>query len=117
VRPSLVNTGRQKGAQLLSQRVDEELGHVLGAGTQLEDGNALAQRINGDPEPQDLGVAAQPRAQFVQWQMRQREVTKGALMQGLGMRPCPQEPMCDGRMSKAKDPFSRRQIQSFRQRT
>jgi hypothetical protein len=53
-----VNTGRQKGGQLLSQRVDEELGHVLGAGTQLEDGNALAQRITGHPEPQHLCGAA-----------------------------------------------------------
>jgi len=37
----------QKGDQELSQRVDELMGHVLGAGTQLEHGKQLGARING----------------------------------------------------------------------
>ncbi len=66
-----MNTGRQKGGQLLSQRVDEELGHVLGAGTQREDGNALAQRINGDPEPEHLGGTAQSGSELIQLHVRE----------------------------------------------
>jgi hypothetical protein len=73
-----VKRGRQKGGQLLAQAVDEQEGHTVGARTELQHGNTCGERIDDDPEPQDLGVAAQPRAQFVQWQMRQREVTTGA---------------------------------------
>ncbi len=46
-------------SQLLAQSVDEKLGHVMRARTQLEYGNTLAQRINGYPEPQHLCGTAQ----------------------------------------------------------
>ncbi len=107
---------KQKGGQLLAQPVDEQLRHLVRSRTQLEHRNARGEGIDSHPEPEHLGVTAQARAKFVHLQMRQRELTKGALMQGLGMGPCPYEPKCDRRMSKAKDPLSRRQIQSFRQR-
>ena len=109
--------GKQKGGQLLAQPVDEQLRHLVRSRAQLEHRNALGEGIDSHPEPEHLGVTAHARAQFVQLQMGEHKVAEGALMQGLGMGPCPYEPMCDGHMSKAKAPFSRRQIQSFRQRT
>jgi hypothetical protein len=56
---------RQKGGQLLAQAVDEQEGHAVSAWTQVERGNALGERINGDPKPEDVRVAAQQRAQFI----------------------------------------------------
>ncbi len=47
------------GSQLFAQAVDEQEGHAVGAWTQVESGNALGEGINGDPEPEDLRVAAQ----------------------------------------------------------
>jgi len=51
-------------SQLLPQRVDEEPGHVMRTGTQLEDGNALAQRINGHPEPQCMTSLPRKKVSF-----------------------------------------------------
>jgi hypothetical protein len=61
-----VKRGKQKGGQLLAQAMDEQLSHAMGARTQLPHGNACGERIDGHPEPQDLGVAAQPRAEFIE---------------------------------------------------
>src|SRR3989440_6798394 len=36
LRPSLVKSGKQKGGQALSQRVDEQMGQVLCAGAELK---------------------------------------------------------------------------------
>jgi len=48
----------QKGGQDLSQRMDHRMRHILRAQTQMEHGNNLGARIDGEPEPQDLlGVA------------------------------------------------------------
>jgi hypothetical protein len=117
VRPSLVKTGRQKGGQLLPQRVDEELGHVLGAGIQREDGNALAQRINGHPEPQHLCGTAQSGSELIQLDMREHQLAEGALVQALRVRSCPHEPGRDSGMPDAKDALGRRHIQPFGQST
>ncbi len=77
----------------------------------------LSERIDGHPEPQDLCVAAQPRAQFIELQMGEHKVAEGALMQRLGMGSRPHQPACDRGMSNTKDAFRRRDIQSFRQGT
>ena len=58
--------GQAARNQLLAQAVDEQLGHPVGARTELQHGNACGERIDVDPEPQDLGVAAQPRAEFIE---------------------------------------------------
>ncbi len=54
--------------------------HVLRAGTQMEDGNNLGEGVDGQPQPQHVLVAAQPRAQFVQLEVREPEVAEGALV-------------------------------------
>ena len=42
------------------------MSHAMGARTQQPHGNAFGKWIDDDPEPQDLGVAAQPRAEFIE---------------------------------------------------
>ena len=99
--------GRQTRNQLLAQPVDKQLGHLMRPRTQLEHGNACAEGIDGHPEPEDLRVAAQARAQFIQLQMWEHSVAEGALMQRLGMGSRPRQPACDRGMPDAKDPFCR----------
>ncbi len=85
--------------------------------TQLEHRNALAEWIDGHPEPEHLRVAAQARSQLIQLHMRNHEIAERALMQGLGMRSCPQQPARDGDMPDPKNTLPCRQIQPFRQGT
>ncbi len=100
-----------------TQAVDQQVRHVMSARTQLEDGNTLGQRINGHPKPQHLRMAAQARVHLIELYMRDLQATKGALVQGLGMRSGSLEPARDSRMPNPKDPFGGRDIQPFRQRT
>ncbi len=58
--------GQAARSQLLAQAVDEQLSHSVGARTELQHWNAFGKWIDGHPEPQDLGVAAQPRAEFIE---------------------------------------------------
>jgi hypothetical protein len=75
-----VKSGRQKGGQDLSQGVDEQMCHILGAGAKLEDGEKLRARVDGQPQPEHVSIAAQPGAQFVQLEMWELEVTEGTLV-------------------------------------
>jgi hypothetical protein len=109
-----VKIGRQKGGQLFSHVVDKQVGNAVGPRAQKQHQNALSERIDGDPEPEHLGVATQPRAQFIQLQMREHKVAEGALMQRLGMGSRPHQPAGDCCMSNAKDTLRCRDIQSFR---
>jgi hypothetical protein len=79
-------TGKERKTawgQHLSQGVNHRMGHVLGAGTQLQDGKHLGARIDDQPQPENLCGAAQPDSQFVQLQMRHMQVAEAALVQGL----------------------------------
>ena len=89
--------------QHLSQRVDELVGHVLGAGTQLEDGQKLGAGINRQPEPLHLCMAAQAGAEFVQLHVREVEVAEGAFLQALRMQARTCQPPRDGGLTAAKD--------------
>ncbi len=105
--------GRQKGGQLLTQPVDDELGLVLSPRTQLEQRNALGERIDSHPEPKHLRVTTQSGASFIQLHSWQCELTEGSLMQELRMLSCSQQPPRDGRMPHAKHSLRRRDIPSF----
>ncbi len=106
----------QKGGQALSERVDEQMCHVLRAGTQLEDGQKLGAGINRQPEPLHLRMAAQPGSQFIQLEVRQVQMGEEALMQPLSMRARASQPRRDGGLAVAEDPFGSGSIQSFGQR-
>jgi hypothetical protein len=87
--------------------------HVLRARTELEDGKKLGASVDGQPQPEHLCGAAEPRAQFVQLQVREVEMAEGALVQGMCMFPSACQPGGDGGLSVAEDPFSGRKVQPF----
>ncbi len=83
------------------------MGHVLGAGTQLEHRQKLGAGINGQPEPLHLCLAAQPGAEFVQLDVWQMQMAEGPLMQGLCVFSCARQPGSDCCWSKSEDPRGR----------
>ena len=66
--------------------MNDPMGHILRTGTQLEHGKNLRARINGEPKPKHVFIAAQPGAQFVQLQVREVEKAEGAFVQELRVR-------------------------------
>ena len=60
--------------------MDEHVCSILCAGTQMEHGQNLGERIDGQPQPEHLCGAAQPGAQFVQLEVGDLEVVETALM-------------------------------------
>jgi hypothetical protein len=60
---------------------------VLGSRTELQHRKKLGARIDGEPEPHHLLVAAEPGSQFIQLEMRELEMAEEALVQGLCMFP------------------------------
>jgi len=102
--------------QDLWERVDELMCHVLGTGTELKHRQNLGTRIDGQPQPQHLLRAPQPRAQFVQLEVREPEMSEAALMQGLSVLASPDQPCGYGRLPNAEDPLCGRWVQPFGQR-
>ena len=112
-------TGEEREAarsQALSQGVDEQMRHVLRAGTELKHGKNLGARIDGQPQPEHLCGAAQPGSQFVQLEVREVEIAEEALVQGLSVLACTSKPGGDGGLTVAEDPFGSRRVQPFGQR-
>jgi hypothetical protein len=110
-----VNKGRQKGGQHLSHGVDEQMRRVLRSRAELEHGENLGARIDGQPQPQHLFGAPQPGSQFVQLQVREMQVTEAALVQALSVLACAREPGGDGGLPVAEDPFGGGSVQPFGQ--
>jgi hypothetical protein len=112
-------TGKERDAtrsQGLSQGVKNHVRHVLRARTQKEHRKNLGAGINGQPEPQHLCGVAQPGAQFVQLEVREPEMTEGALMEDLSVPACASEPCGDGGLTVAEDPTGFGSIQPLGQR-
>jgi len=85
-------TGEKRDAvrgQDLSQRVDEPMSHGLAARAELKHRNNLGERIDGQPEPENLVGSAQPGAQFIQLKMREPERAERALVQCLSVLASP----------------------------
>ena len=90
--------------------------HVLDAGTEMEHGHKLRERIDGQPEPDHLCGAAQPGSQFVQLKMWEPEVAEGALVQGLCILASASQPGSDRGLPVAKDTLSGGRIKPFDER-
>ena len=75
-----MKSGKQKGGQALSERVDEDMRYVLRAGAELKHGKNLRQGTNGQPQPKDLFGAAQPGSDFIQLHVRELEVAEIVLV-------------------------------------
>ena len=54
----------------------------------MEDGKKFRTGVDGQPKPQDVGVAPESRPQFVQLDIRKLEMTENVLVQALGVQPC-----------------------------
>ena len=81
-------TGEERNAprgQDLSQGMNDHVRRVLRAGAQIQHGQQLGARIDGQPQPQHLCGAAQPGSQFVQLKMREPEGAEAALVQALSV--------------------------------
>ena len=92
------------------------MGHGLGARTQLEHGENLGARVDGQPQPEHLCTAAQSCSQFIQLHVRELKVAEAVLVQGLCMFPSTSQPGADGGLSVAEDPFGGRRVEPFGQR-
>jgi hypothetical protein len=71
--------------QEVSQGMDDQVRRVLRAGAEIQHGQQLGARIDGQPQPQHLCGAAQPGSQFVQLKMREPEGAEAALVQALSV--------------------------------
>src|SRR5260370_1379570 len=72
--------------------MDHGMSCVLRARTQMQDRKDLRTGVDGQPQPQDVGVAAQPRPQLVQLAIGKLELTEKRLMQGLSVPARPPTP-------------------------
>src|SRR5579863_205363 len=86
--------------QELSQRMDDSMGHVLCTGAELKHWQNLGARVDRQPKPLHLRMAAQPRAQFVQLQVREPQMAEETLVQGLCVFPGASQPGGDRGLSK-----------------
>ena len=80
-------------------------------GPNCRTGRIARERIDGQPQPEHLGGAAQPGAQFVQLEVREVEMAEEALVQGLCMPACTSEPCGDGDLTVAEDPLCSGSVQ------
>ena len=108
--------GETAKGQHLSQGVDEQVGHMLRARTQLEHGKKLGARVDGQPQPEHLFGTAQPGSEFVQLQVREVQMAEEALVQRLSVLASASQPGGDGRLPVAEDPLGGGRVQSFGQR-
>jgi hypothetical protein len=91
------------------------MGHVLRAGTQLEHRQNLRARIDDQPQPLHLHMAAQPGAQFVQLDVWEMQMAERVLMQHLRMLSRARQPPRDGGLTVAEDTLSCGSVQPFGQ--
>jgi len=106
-----VKSGRQKGDQEVSQGVDNHVRRMLCAGAEMEHGENLRERIDGQPEPDHLCGAAQSGSQFVQLEMWEPEGAEGALVQGLCVLASASQPGSNRGLPVAEDTFCGGRIQ------
>lgn len=99
-----------------SQRMDDPMSRVLGARPQMQHGDDFAQRIPGDPEPQDLLPGTQPRADLIELEMGQGQIVKQRLMQSFGLLTRPHEPPGDRRLSVLEHAHRCPDVEPFGQR-
>ena len=95
--------------------MNEPVRRVLRSWAELKHRKNLGEGINGQPQPQDLIGAAEPGAQFVQLEVRELEMAKGPLVQGVCVLASSGQPGDDGGLSKAEHTLCSRGIQPFSQ--
>ncbi len=100
----------------LPQGVNDCMRRQLRTGTHMEHRKYFREGVDSEPEPEHLGMAAEPCSEFVQLQMWEVQMAEGALMQDLCMFASTRQPGDDGGLSKAEDPCGSGRVQPFSQR-
>jgi hypothetical protein len=70
----------------------------------MQDRKKLRTGVDDQPQPQDVGMAAQPRPQLIQRERGKLELTENVFVQGLGMLAGAGQPGGDGRLPRALRP-------------
>jgi len=87
------------------------MGRVLRAETEMEDRENLRTRVDRQPQPQDVFVAAEPGAQFDQLDIRKLEVAEKVLVEGLSVLPSAGQPGGNGGLTVAENMLSGGSVQ------
>jgi hypothetical protein len=111
VQPIAGKDGETSEHQALVQLVDDGVGSHLSARPQLESRDQLAQRIESQPEPEDLVARAQASADLVDLDVGKTQVQEASLVEGLAMLASAMEPASDRRLLMAKDPHGCRDVE------
>src|SRR6266567_7784837 len=95
--------------------MDHSMSCVLRARTQMQDRKDLRTGVDGQPQPQDVGVAAQPRPQLVQLEVLEVEMEEEPLVQSVRVLTSTGRPGHDRGLSKAENPLGGGGVQPFGQ--
>jgi hypothetical protein len=116
IEPIAGEEGHAAQCQAPSQGVDHCMCHVLRTKTELKHGQNLGARIDNQPQPEHLGGAAEPGANFVQLQVREVQVAEAALMEEPSVLSRASKPGDDGGVTGAEDTLCGGWVQPFGQR-
>src|SRR5262245_47674070 len=95
--------------------MDNGVGRVLGARSQIEYRDDLTNWIDRDPQPQRVRLVPQPGPDLVQLTVRQAQVPEDAVVQGRAVLPGTGEPSRDGGVAMPEHAHRRRNIEPFRE--
>ncbi len=93
------------------------MGHVLGAGTQLENGQKFGAGIDNQPQPLHLRLAAQPGSEFIELEVWEPQMAEGAFVQELRVLASACQPGGDGGLTVTEDPEGFGWVEPFGQRS
>jgi hypothetical protein len=111
-----VKSGRQPGARIRRREWITVWAACCVRRPRCRAGRSARTGVDGQPQPQYLLGAAEPRPQFVQLEIGKLEMTEKVLVKALCVLPSAGEPGGDRRMTVAEDTLGSRSIQSFGQR-
>jgi hypothetical protein len=88
---------------------------ILGSRPQVQYRDDFAERVKGDPQPQSVRPAAEPRPQLVELNVREGEIPKDAVVEGGTMCPSPCQPGRDGGVAMSEYAHGGGHIEPFGQ--
>jgi len=83
--------------------MEQDIGHVLGAWTDLEGGDEFSGWIKGDPHPEVVGFVAQGGKEFIQLKMAEGQVVEEVGVNLFGMLPSTGEPQANSHLGMLEE--------------
>src|SRR5262249_993538 len=87
------------------------------ARSQMQHRDDFTDRIDGHPEPEYLSTVAEPGTQFIELDVRQVQALENAVVEHGSVLPSSSQPGGDCGVALAKDPYRRRDIHPFCERS